>query len=117
MRTNEQTVIACRVNPACGSPAALRFIAIVDEAKLHEGLARVGHINRAVSAAPCPELGVDGSDGHKAKVTRLTLMNGPAVRCKRFVDLVARIEVRKYPNDLSILTSRPLPLAIGRRQV
>ncbi|HEX7563058.1 MAG TPA: hypothetical protein VF396_07350 [Bradyrhizobium sp.] len=43
MRTDEQTVIACRVNPACGSPAALRFIAIVGQAKLHEGLARVGH--------------------------------------------------------------------------
>jgi predicted transglutaminase-like cysteine proteinase len=51
MRTDEQTVIACRANPACGSPAALRFIAIVDEAKLHEGLARVGHINRAVNLA------------------------------------------------------------------
>jgi predicted transglutaminase-like cysteine proteinase len=51
MRTDEQTVTACRVNPACGSPAALRFIAIVDEAKLHEGLARVGHINRAVNLA------------------------------------------------------------------
>jgi hypothetical protein len=30
---------------------------------------------------------------------------------------IARIEVRKYPNDLSILASRPLPLAIGGRQV
>jgi predicted transglutaminase-like cysteine proteinase len=51
MRADEQTVIACRANPACGSPAALRFTAIVDEAKLHEGLARVGHINRAVNLA------------------------------------------------------------------
>lgn len=51
MQADEQIVIACRINPACGSPAALRFIAIVDDAKLHEGLARVGHINRAVNLA------------------------------------------------------------------
>ena len=32
MRADEQTIVVCRANPACGSPAALRFIAIVDEA-------------------------------------------------------------------------------------
>jgi hypothetical protein len=32
MRADEQTIVVCRVNPACDSPAALRFIAIVDEA-------------------------------------------------------------------------------------
>ncbi len=51
MRADEQTVAACRADPACGSPAALRFIAIVDAAKLHEGLTRIGQINRALNLA------------------------------------------------------------------
>lgn len=51
MRADELTVIACRADPACDSPAALRFIAIVDEAMQYEGRARVGHINRAVNLA------------------------------------------------------------------
>lgn len=47
----EQPIIArCRAEPhACSSPAALRFIAIVEEGKRHEGLARIGNINRAVN--------------------------------------------------------------------
>ncbi len=51
LQADEQTVVACRADPACGSPAALRLIAIVDEAKQYEGRARVGHINRAVNQA------------------------------------------------------------------
>ncbi|WP_291865060.1 transglutaminase-like cysteine peptidase [Bradyrhizobium sp.] len=51
MRADEQTVAACRTNPACGSPAARRFIAIVDGAKRHEGLTRIGQINRALNLA------------------------------------------------------------------
>jgi predicted transglutaminase-like cysteine proteinase len=51
MRADEQTVAACRADPACGSPAAMRFIAIVDGAKLHEGLTRIGQINRAFNLA------------------------------------------------------------------
>jgi len=47
----DRTVIArCRARPEdCSSPAALLFIAIVDEGQLHQGLARIGHINRAVN--------------------------------------------------------------------
>src|SRR6478752_5675664 len=33
MRADEDTIAVCRANPACGSPAALRFIAIVDDAR------------------------------------------------------------------------------------
>lgn len=51
MQADERTVVACRVDPTCGSTAALGFIAIVDEAMLYEGRARVGHINRAVNRA------------------------------------------------------------------
>ena len=47
----DRTIIArCRARPEdCSSPAALRFIAIVGEGQLHQGLARIGHINRAVN--------------------------------------------------------------------
>jgi predicted transglutaminase-like cysteine proteinase len=51
MRADEQTIVRCRANPACGSPAALRFIAIVDEARRYQGRALLGHINRAVNLA------------------------------------------------------------------
>ncbi len=51
MRADQRIVVACRADPTCGSPAALRFIAIVDEAMQYEGRARVGHINRAVNQA------------------------------------------------------------------
>lgn len=49
----EQAVIAqCRVEPhSCSSSAARKFIAIVNEGNRYEGLARIGHINRAVNFA------------------------------------------------------------------
>ena len=51
IRADEQTIVVCRANPGCGSPAALRFIAIVDEARRYQGRALLGHINRAVNLA------------------------------------------------------------------
>ena len=57
MQADEQTVIACRADPACGSPAALRFIAIVDEARQYQGRALLGHINRAVNLTIPPTRG------------------------------------------------------------
>lgn len=47
----DRTIIAqCRLQREnCSSPAALRFIAIVAEGEPHQGLARIGHINRAVN--------------------------------------------------------------------
>src|SRR6478609_4400297 len=38
----------------CASPAALRFLAIVDNAKAREGRARLGEINRAINLAIHP---------------------------------------------------------------
>ncbi len=51
IQADELTVARCRADPATCSPAALRFIAIVDDARRYEGEARVGHINRAVNLA------------------------------------------------------------------
>src|SRR6476469_10770543 len=48
MRADEDTVAVCRANPACGSPAALRFIAIVDDAHRYQGRALLRQINRPV---------------------------------------------------------------------
>ncbi len=38
----------------CASPAALRFLAIVDEARTRDGRARLGEINRAINLAIRP---------------------------------------------------------------
>jgi predicted transglutaminase-like cysteine proteinase len=38
----------------CVSPAALKLLAIVDDARSHEGLARIGDINRAINLAIRP---------------------------------------------------------------
>jgi predicted transglutaminase-like cysteine proteinase len=55
IQADELTVARCRAQPdKCTSPAALRFIEIVDEARQHEGRARAGHINRAVNLAIYP---------------------------------------------------------------
>ena len=52
MQSDERIVVQCRAEPrSCTSPAALRFIAIVNEGNGHEGLARIGLINRAVNLA------------------------------------------------------------------
>ncbi|MGZ7132397.1 MAG: hypothetical protein ACXVH6_03335 [Halobacteriota archaeon] len=49
---DELIVAQCRANlETCTSPAALRFIAIVNEARQYEGDARIAHINRAINLA------------------------------------------------------------------
>jgi predicted transglutaminase-like cysteine proteinase len=45
----------CEGDPdRCASPAALKFLAIIDAAKLREGRARLGEVNRAVNLAIRP---------------------------------------------------------------
>ena len=45
----------CEGDPdRCASPAALKFLAIVDAARLREGRARIGEVNRAVNLAIRP---------------------------------------------------------------
>lgn len=51
VQADELIVARCRAEPKTCSPAALQFVAIVDEARQQEGLARIGHINRAVNLA------------------------------------------------------------------
>jgi predicted transglutaminase-like cysteine proteinase len=51
IRADEAVIAACRTGPDCGSPAALRIAAIIDDAMKYEGRRRVAHINRAINAA------------------------------------------------------------------
>ena len=51
MAADQSRIAGCRAEPNCDSPAAKRFIAIVDEARQHRGRALIGHLNRAVTAA------------------------------------------------------------------
>jgi predicted transglutaminase-like cysteine proteinase len=49
-----QLALCDRDRERCASPAALRFLAIVDNAKAREGRARLGEINRAINLAIHP---------------------------------------------------------------
>ena len=51
MHADEQMVSVCRANPSCGSPAALQFITIVDEAS------PIGGINAAMLGLTIEDLG------------------------------------------------------------
>lgn len=52
IQADERIVVQCRAEPqSCTSPAALRFIAIVNEGDRYEGLVKIGRINRAVNLA------------------------------------------------------------------
>jgi predicted transglutaminase-like cysteine proteinase len=63
MQLELPTIARCRdEGHLCTSPAALQFIAIVDEGKNHEGLSRIGRINRAVNFSLLPfDAGAPGS--------------------------------------------------------
>jgi predicted transglutaminase-like cysteine proteinase len=45
----------CRTNPAVCSPAAARLLAVIDLARVREGRARIGAVNRAVNLAIRPQ--------------------------------------------------------------
>ena len=52
MKAEQATIEQCRREPKnCSSAAALKFMAIVDEGKSYEPLARIGRINRAANFA------------------------------------------------------------------
>jgi predicted transglutaminase-like cysteine proteinase len=54
IRADMQMLALCRANPKVCTPAARRFIAIVDAGLARSGLARLGEINRAVNLAIRP---------------------------------------------------------------
>ena len=59
---DELVITRCRTDPNCDSPAAQRFIAIIDEVRRYSGRRMIGHLNRAINGiikstrAPVPWL-------------------------------------------------------------
>jgi predicted transglutaminase-like cysteine proteinase len=80
----EQPVIArCRAEPhACSSPAALRFFAIVDQR--HEGLARIGHVNRAVNLSIRAINDAEPDETHDEWTSSLVTLAVGAGNCKQY---------------------------------
>jgi hypothetical protein len=76
IQADQLTVVQCRADPATCSPVALRFIAIVDEARSYEGEARVGHVNRAVNlaiaVAQMESGGRPSTRWHRQEIARVT---------------------------------------------
>lgn len=50
-----QVLALCRADPAACTPAAARFLAVIDAAQTRDGRARIGTINRAVNLAIRPQ--------------------------------------------------------------
>jgi predicted transglutaminase-like cysteine proteinase len=76
IRSDEIVIAQCRAEPdSCGSPAALRFLAIVEAAKEYAGLPRIGHINRAVNLALRPSVG-DADSVWKSPLAALASATG-----------------------------------------
>jgi len=48
---DDLVITRCRTDPNCGSSAAQRLIAIIDEARRYSGRKRIGHLNRAINGA------------------------------------------------------------------
>lgn len=92
----------------CASAAALQFLAIVDNAKAHEGRARLGEINRAINLAirPMSDLAQYGAiDVWSSPL--VTFTNG-AGDCEDYAiaKFVALRQVGISPDDLRIVIMR-----------
>jgi len=48
---DEAVITRCRIDTNCGSDAAQRFIAIIDEARQYSGRKMIGHLNRGINGA------------------------------------------------------------------
>jgi predicted transglutaminase-like cysteine proteinase len=99
----------CEGDPdRCVSPAALRFLAIVDSAKAREGRARLGEINRAINLAirPMSDLAQYGQiDVWSSPLVTLTTGAGD---CEDYAiaKFVALRQAGISPDDLRIVIMR-----------
>jgi predicted transglutaminase-like cysteine proteinase len=48
---DEVEITQCRIDANCGSAAAQRYIAIIDEARRYSGRKMIGHLNRGINGA------------------------------------------------------------------
>lgn len=88
MQAEHAAIAECQTDPAaCGSPAALHFIAIAEAAELHSGLFRAGRISRAVNLA-LRKVNPLASDGDATDwTTPLQALQIGAGDCKQFAVL------------------------------
>lgn len=103
MKAEQATVEQCRRDlQNCSSSAALKFIAIVDEGKPYEGLARIGHINRAANFAISGFWAAERNDKWTSPLTALAAGAGD---CKQFSVLkyAALIAAGYAEGDLRLL--------------
>jgi predicted transglutaminase-like cysteine proteinase len=106
IHVDRRIIAQCRAEPrSCPWPAARRFVALVKEGEQHEGLARIGHINRAVNLA-IRQINIVATGGVRTKWTSpLTALVASAGDCKQYAVLkyIALAEAGFAPDDLRII--------------
>lgn len=104
-----ETLAACRTAPeACGSPAALRFLGIVQAASARTGIARLGEVNRAINLAirPVSDMTQYGTEDHWS--SPLATLTAGAGDCEDYAiaKLVALREAGVASDDLRLIILR-----------
>ena len=106
MQTEWPVIARCRAEPdTCTSAAALQFIAIVKEGEHHEGLSRIGRINRAANYS-IRQLDTRNPRGVRTRWTSpLDTLAGGAGDCKQYavVKYAAMREAGYAPDDVRLV--------------
>lgn len=102
-------ITECRASPeTCGSPAALRFLGIIQAAAARSGLARLGEVNRAINLAvrPVSDLSQYGADDYWS--SPLATLTSGAGDCEDYAiaKLVALHEAGVARDDLRLVILR-----------
>jgi predicted transglutaminase-like cysteine proteinase len=109
IQSQQPTIARCRAEPHnCASAAALQFIAIVKEADGHDGLARIGHLNRAVNYAIRSMHATSPSGARTTWTSPLDTLARGAGNCKQFAVLkyAALSDAGFALDDLRLITGR-----------
>ena len=101
---NDLSIVAnCREqSELCSSPAAIEFVNITKEGERHEGLARIGHLNRAANFAIRPLDTAHADDEWRSPLAILARSSGD---CKHYAVLKYAMlrELGVSPDALKIL--------------
>src|SRR6266568_5536044 len=82
LETEDQLLARCEANRAnCPSAAATFFLTIIDRARLREGRARIGEVNRSINLAIRPQPQVGASDTWRTPLASLATGVGD---CKNY---------------------------------
>jgi predicted transglutaminase-like cysteine proteinase len=106
----EQSLVAlCRLDLAlCPSPAAIQFLAIVERARQHDGLARLGEVNRAINLEIRPAADIDLYKVEDFWSSPLQTLAAGAGDCEDYAiaKFVALREAGVPPGDLRLIILR-----------